>query len=170
MSIIYDALKKVEVSVHKASVTEVDKKDHKPKLKIYLLFTLVICSGFFITNIVFSLFTKSLQKGSSITPKIQPQVNKKQDANLASELPKEVSPPEPNLTPAPVEVEKPSPPLLVLNGIFFSEDEGYALINNSIVKEDDTVDGAVVTRITLDGVELKFQDSVIKLSTSGKQY
>ena len=172
MSIIYDALKKVEVSVNKDSLdkTKVDKKTYGPKLKIYLLFTLVIGSGFFIANIVFNLFTKPSQRDVNIVSKIQPQVNKGEDVNSASELPQKITNPEPNLATAPVEVEKPSSPLLVLNGIFFSRNEGYALINNSIVKASDTIDGAVVTRITLDGVELKFQDSVIKLSTSGKQY
>lgn len=172
MSIIYDALKKVEVSVNKDSLlkTKIDKKTYGPKLKIYLLFTLVIGLSFFIANIVFNLFTKPLPRDVNIASKTQPQVNIRQDIALAPELPKEIPMLEPRLTAVSGEIEKPSPPLLVLNGVFFSRNEGYALINNSIVKENDMINGAIVTRITLDGVELKFQDSVIKLSTGGKQY
>ncbi len=51
-----------------------------------------------------------------------------------------------------------------LNGIFFSPNLCYALINNQIVKEGDTVEGAVVQKISEDEVELKNRTSVIKLS------
>ena len=76
-----------------------------------------------------------------------------------------------NLAAAPPESsqsEKQIQPLLVLNGIFFSENQGYALINNRIVKEGDTVDGAIVDRISLDGVDLNSGGLVIKLSTGSQ--
>lgn len=54
----------------------------------------------------------------------------------------------------------------MLNGVFFSENEGYALINNRIVKEGDALEGVTVKRIKLDEVELEAEDgSTIKLST-----
>ena len=51
----------------------------------------------------------------------------------------------------------------VLNGTFFSENQGYALINNKIVKDGDTVDGAVVKRVGLDEVELEQDGKTVKL-------
>ena len=42
--------------------------------------------------------------------------------------------------------------MLVLNGIFFSQEEGYALVNNHIVKVGDKVGGALVKRIDVNEV------------------
>jgi len=70
----------------------------------------------------------------------------------------------------------PSPPVavqatavssaLVLNGIFFSEGQGYALINNQIVKESDVIDGAKVLKITSDAVELDSSGTKITLTSN----
>ncbi|MBU1125578.1 MAG: hypothetical protein KKC84_06110 [Candidatus Omnitrophica bacterium] len=54
---------------------------------------------------------------------------------------------------------------LSLNGIFFSQNEGYALINNQIVKEGDTVAGVFVKTITVNGVELEDQGNPLTLLT-----
>jgi len=169
MSIIYDALKKVEASIHKDSAVKIDKKERKPIFKICLLYGLAVCSGFFIANILFVLFTKSLQNKTNLVTKSQPQaqVNIKQEVTPVPEIPKDVPVPETNL-PAPVDTERKTQPLLVLNGVFFSEDEGYALINNRIVKKGDIIDGATVKQVTLEGVRLEFEGSVIRLSASGK--
>ncbi|MBM3255779.1 MAG: hypothetical protein FJZ08_05705 [Candidatus Omnitrophica bacterium] len=64
--------------------------------------------------------------------------------------------------------QKKSPSELTLSGIFFSEQIGYALINNQIVKEGDKISGATVVRISLDGVDLKYEDSAINLSSQGR--
>jgi cytoskeletal protein RodZ len=171
MSIIYDALKKVEQAIPKDPVLKTDKKDSKFNLKVFLLYGLVACVGFFIANMLFGLFTKPLQNSAKPVTKIQPQVNINQGVTSppASELPKEAPSlaQESNLS-SPAENEEKPQPLLVLNGIFFSENEGYALLNNKIVKKGDVVDGATVVRITLEGVELKFKDSVIKITTGSR--
>ena len=57
---------------------------------------------------------------------------------------------------------------LVLNGVFFSKDTGYALLNNHVVKEGDFIEGAKVKRITLDGVVLEYSGREVKLY-AGKQ-
>ena len=54
---------------------------------------------------------------------------------------------------------------LVLNGIFFAKDGCYAIINNQIVKENDVIEGATVTRITVDEVEFEADAVKFKLST-----
>lgn len=171
MSIIYDALKKVEASIHRDSlVIKPDKKERKSKFKNYLprtklvrglLYILVICLGFFIANIFFGVISKP-----SIMVKSKPPVTQKEALPpLPSLIPKEETLLDTSL---PVSTERRAAPLLVLNGVFFSENEGYALINNRIVKKGDVIDGAVVMQINLDGVECKFEDSIIKLSSGSR--
>ena len=55
---------------------------------------------------------------------------------------------------------------LILNGIFFSQDEPYALINNQIVKESETIEGATVKRIKVDEVEVEKEGSILTLKKS----
>ena len=172
MSIIYDALKKVERSIHPNPTLQIQKKEHKIKPKVYLLFVLVAGLGIFVANIVFGLFTKSLQSKKNAMTGNLPQV--KLEQNLVSQppqaLPKEAPLAESSLSlsPIPADTENLTSPVLVLNGVFFSENEGYALINNQVVKKGDVINGATVTQITLGGVELEFQGSVIKVSTSNQ--
>lgn len=155
MSIIYDALKKVEESFNKAPPVKLDKR-HISRPKTYLMYTLIICVGFFIANIFFGLSTKFLKKSASVADKSQLlQVNIIQkETDLPSQT-LEVS----------AETQKPLLPSLILNGVFFSENEGYALINNKIAKVGDVIEGATLKRITLEEVDLDFQGLEIKLST-----
>jgi hypothetical protein len=53
---------------------------------------------------------------------------------------------------------------LNLNGIFYSDEGSYALVNNKIVKEGDVIEGWLVTRIGIGEVELKSNDLTIKLN------
>lgn len=144
MSIIYDALKKVE----KTLVNE----NPKPKPKSYLLVALAACLVLFIANILIKLQPPRLDKKDTV---LQP-------------LPKAVSPPESAPVEDTAEAPKETPSSFALNGVYFSGGEGYALINNRIVKEGDKVNGATVTQIFLDEVELEKEGSVIKLSNTAK--
>jgi hypothetical protein len=56
-----------------------------------------------------------------------------------------------------------------LNGIFFSQENGFALINNQIVKVGDSIEGAIVEEISEDKVMLRANGIEINLSTSGRQ-
>lgn len=152
MSIIYDALKKVEVAIDKTPTVKVNK-ERKPRFKTYLIYVSVICVGFFVAYIFFGLFTKPLKTSTTVTVK--------SPAPPPSSL---LPPPAPPST----DIQKPAQPSLTLNGVFFSEDQGYALINNRIVKEGDLIDGVTVVRITLEEVDLNFQGQDIKLSTANK--
>lgn len=168
MSIIYDALKKVEKSHNISPETKLDK-DYKPKskIKIYLLYGLMACSVFFIASIFFAFLQKPLQSNPRVLAKNQSQPNLKPDVNIVKE-PRREPPSTETITAIqnkPEPLEKPKAPL-TLNGVFFSQDEGYALINNQIVKEGDIVEGAKVERITLEEVELVFEGKPIKLSTN----
>ena len=163
MSIIYDALKKVEASGVDDSKTKLDKgidRGIKSKPKIYLLYALMVCLGFFIANFFYRMFIpKHLLHTSLIAIKSQPLIDKKQEATTL-----ETSPSIETGT----ETKKETPALFNLNGVFFSEDEGYALINNKIVKQGDKIDGATIVRITLDEVELDSGGTIIKLSTGAR--
>lgn len=147
MSIIYDALKKVDVSTNDNinSKGKPDKKERKPKPR--LLYILTICFGLFVVSVFLTFSTKEQNPPRS-------NITKSQDTNLSSAISK------------PADIQKQSKISFSLNGVFFSENEGYALINNQIVKEGDKIDGATVMRIGLDEVELEFEGSTIKLSNT----
>jgi hypothetical protein len=149
MSIIYEALKKVGDS-GSANPLSGKEKNKKTPIKPYLLYILVVVSGLFIANLLFSLFTA--RPPGALQAQIAPPQKKLSAASIPAPA---------NLT-AQV-IEKEASPAWALNGVFFSQDSGFALINNQIVKEGDTVLGATVVRITRDLVELKFKDSEIKL-------
>ncbi len=147
MSIIYDALKKVEASVINEPKTKTDKRV-KPKIKPYLLYALLACVGLFIANAfsVFSFPKPSLNKTQAAV-KPEPIIQPPARTSALEVIPQELKPPSFNLT-----------------GVFFSKDESYALINNQIVKKGDKIDGATVMEITVDEVVLESKGSTIKLS------
>lgn len=68
------------------------------------------------------------------------------------------------ILPAVEKLSLPMPPQLVLNGIFSSGDQSYALINNRIVKPGESVAGARVKSISFTTVELEFGSQKITLS------
>jgi hypothetical protein len=158
MSIIYDALKKVEEANTAGAKPEAakQKKHPKPKVKSYFLYALIVCLGFFIGNLVFGFLSGSAPKSLSI------------DKNqYAAKTGTKVKPaPLSFIMPPAAEVKKKQQGSWVLSGVFFSENEGYALINNQIAKEGDVIDGATVKRISLHGVELESAGSTVKLSSN----
>ncbi len=149
MSIIYDALKKVEGIVTASPKTNTGK-GLKPKTGIYLLYVLTACFVLFLANYFYvRLEQRILHKNSDIVPKAKAPLNKKN--TLSTNLPSSA---------------KETPPLFTLNGVFFSGEEGYALINNRFVRKGDKIEGATVVQILLDEVELESGSSIIKLSSS----
>ncbi|MCK9604377.1 MAG: general secretion pathway protein GspB [Candidatus Omnitrophica bacterium] len=172
MSIIYDALKKVENSSAPQEPAIVKKP--KPNFKLYFLYVLLACVGFFIADIFFK-FLPGVPKvdTAGLLSKAQQIVKKKPELSVSlqghlpsAEAPKKEAPlteTRESYRPVLDNAKKQPSPELTLNGVFFSQQEGYALINNRIVKKGDLVEGATVTRIELNEVELDFQGSIIKL-------
>lgn len=157
MSIIYEALKKIESSnlltINLKPTTTADKTKKGPtKIKIWLVYLVAASLGIFIANISFKLLIKPLPPASS-TPILLPKNEPQPTITL------------PSLSPQAPIVKKVPGVHLVLNGIFFSEEEAYALINNQIVKVGDTLEGLTVKRISVDEVELESEGSIIKLPT-----
>lgn len=166
MSIIYDALKKIKVSPSTANAPE--PKKTQPSTNTYILYLIVIIIGIFVAKLFFGFFKPGAKvalvetkKISATQPQAQPQTQPVVPAPVAETKPQE----EPLKEAVPAAL---SSPTFTLNGIFFSGEEGYALINNQICKVGDGVDGALVERITLEGVELKTFDGPIKLTNRNK--
>ena len=165
MSIIYDALKKVEGSGGKAENQEGNSKNKAAlNLKAYLLYALVICLGLFAASQLFGYITRSQNVAVNIKKTPAQQVSKPVIKEVAAkEMPaqNEKTPPsggkdaENSFNNASFD----------LNGIFFSEKVGFALINNQIVKQGDKISGATVKQITLDGVELDKDGKILRLTT-----
>ncbi|MDD5408958.1 MAG: hypothetical protein PHC71_02575 [Candidatus Omnitrophica bacterium] len=148
MSIINDALKKTEASIQRNSLKKTPGLDKKPKFKTFLLYSLMLAAILLLGGHIFKTLNHKI---------VPPQV---------SEPPQAVPIQAPLATPAPLPEEQPKPEKkFVLNGIFFSDDNGYALVNNQIVKENDSVEGAKVEKITVDTVEINNEGKIITLST-----
>jgi len=176
MSIIYDALKKVESKLNSDSNIAKPKTEKKSKhnTKKYLLFIVIACLGFVIASISFNLLMpshkglskKDIKNSLLQTDPIQGIMAPAENIADTANNPPPLAPRE---SPESSQSQKQTQSsLLVLNGVFFSQNQGYALINNRIVKEGDTIDGAIVERISLDGVDLNSAGLVIKLYTSSQ--
>jgi len=168
MSIIYDALKKVEKNTNRDIIAEVNKKRSGKKIMTYLLYVLFACAGLFIANTIFGVLSPKVKPQAA--PRVTAPVTLKPAKKTAVKA-KETAPAE-KVTPAPaiIEVKKaPEIPPLILSGVFFSKDKGYALINNRVVKQGDFVEGIKVKKVNLDNVELETSGGLnFKLSTQSR--
>jgi hypothetical protein len=145
MSIIYDALKKVESSRRPDKINNPLKK--KSVIRKYLLYLFIAVLGFLTANISLKMLGAE-KRSAQPTPLSYPAQS--QDIAPIQNLPNE---------------EKPHLEYF-LNGIFVTEDESYAIINNKIVKEGDRLNEATVLRINPDSVELKTADFYFNLTRS----
>ena len=142
MSIIYDALKKVEGTNLKDF--ESPKKEIKKRKTILFLYTGLVMVGFLVANIIFKIInnqsTKDAVDGSSLA-------GHKPEVILPTSLP----------PPAPATLT-PSSSRLVLGGILYDETQPYAIINKRIVKVGDSLPGAKLIQIFPGKVELESED------------
>jgi cytoskeletal protein RodZ len=145
-------------------------KEHKRNFKAYLLYAFALCLGLFAANIFFKFITRASERNIKAleTKKTKSYAEKTEaspslQANIAAitEVSKAGQPQ--TAAKKPVQYQE----LLVVNGIFISHGEkSYALVNNRIVKEGDTIKGLKLVRITIDGLELSDPEGlIIKLYT-----
>jgi hypothetical protein len=174
MSIIYDALKKVGGASNNKPVQTQPNKPDKPEenkppkfkiKKIYFLYLVISCLGVFAANLFLNFLVKApgvkkqtkvrLPASVTVIAKSEPSVKVSIEESISKKVTEAVS--------ALKGTTKEATPPFVLNGVFYSENEGYALINNQIVKTGDTIEGATVKKINAEEVELEFQGTTIKL-------
>jgi len=170
MSIINEALKKTEEHLQKNSA-KANPLPPKPAgskpAKPFLLYILILLAGLLLSNFIFNLLNHQAQDNglasNSQSHKIQPTFAPQKNAAAViqtTNLPPAV------VLPSPLpEENKPLEASFVLNGIYFSDNDGYALVNNQIVRENDYVDGAKVVLITTHTVELDNAGQKITLAT-----
>jgi len=170
MSIIYDALKKVgqkvEISNDPAPMSAAAplQKARNSQFKGYLVIIGVLITGVagasFVFRLIESVYKKNVAGPSSPIAVVQPQasitLSKGQAQDIQEALKVEVTAPAPK-------IENLVVPSFVLNGIFFSENKGYALINNQIAKVGDLIGGALVKKIDTTQVELEYSGKQVIL-------
>ena len=161
MSIIYDALKKIQTDTKNNNILVPERKPLNTKNHKYRTYFLAAILLAFISAYVF--LRPAPNPPSSLAQQKQvtdPQAS--EEATLTTPALTYTSPSEEMM----FEVssnDEPKTPSLSLNGLFFSENEKYAIINNQIVREGDVLAGATVKRITSSGVELDFEGSSLQL-------
>lgn len=153
MSIINEALKKTDEQLKKYTPLNNSLPPKTSKFRSFLLYVLILLAGLWLGNFIFNQLSHLIQG----TPA------PKQDNLTPAQIAPEPAPAAPINQPA--EEIKPPKSNFILNGIFFSNNDGYALVNNQIVRENDYVDGAKVSSITSNTVELDNAGEVITLST-----
>lgn len=167
MSIINDALKKAEKYIQKElSLHPVATGRPKSKNKVALLlaYVLIICLGIFLSNLTLGYFSHKQAPTLKVAQTIKPAPVPVVAANPVPENKPQNTP----VAVAPELKKEASEDNFVLNGIFFSGDESYALINNEIVRINESVGKATVKTITKDMVELEKEGRIITLSTRNR--
>jgi len=170
MSIIHDALKKTKDSIQPPQdnppetpspevAAVLKKKRTANRIKWFIFYLLAVAISLYMGNIPFNLAgkEKNLLKNHTLAwPAAKKQVKTKTSQEKDASVLKKVT-----LVPD----AKKEADALVLNGIFFSGEEGYALINNQIVKAGEVVNGATVREINKEDVTLEAKGETFKLST-----
>ena len=163
MSIIHDALKKTEGALSSSQdnppeipspevASYLKKRRRIRRTEWVIFFFLAVILGLYIGNIPFDLVGKAN--------------NLIQNFGFTSSAgKKQASPKVPQKTTPLLSGAKKQSDEMVLNGIFFSKDESYAVINNRIVKVGEMVNNAIVREINEDEVKLEDRGTIFKLST-----
>lgn len=153
MSIINEALKKTEERLQSKALQDNSLSPKASKTKTFLFYILILSAGIMLGNFIFFLLKN----------KIQTVQTPKQDTQTVVQA---ANPPaEPVLPSESLEKNKPPQANFILNGIFFSNHDSYALINNQIVRENDYIEGAKVSLITVNSVELDSAGKTITLAS-----
>jgi len=159
MSIINEALKKTEQYIQKNAVKENAAVATKQAPRPILLYILILLVGLVLGNIIFNLLRHKAIPADTLKKTVTSQEQLNHPAlPTAPVLPIEEKK-------IPQTIPSQDKQAFVLNGIFFSDNDGYALINNQIVRENDSVDGATVQKITANSVEINQEGKVTTLST-----
>jgi len=161
MSIIYDALKKVEPGL------KVENKKIANTKPIFIYVGIVVI-GLLVAQVLFKFFTPASAPAAKL--KVNVTALKAIAQQQSQQLLPQAQPQQTQPQPLPQLQEQPAVmPSLVLNGIFFTGNDGYCLINNQILKAGDEIEGVVVEKINEQEVELSNRGTTIKLSLGSTQ-
>jgi nucleoid-associated protein YgaU len=177
LSIIYEALKKVEknITAEGFKPSEITAQAKKPATRVNpaLIYILVITLGFFCGNLLFKLLPSGAPKPApAVTAQSKPAPLPARTAPAVVPAPAAqkgaaaapVEEKQPAAAPAEAPAEKTEPSSeFILNGVFFSGNGTYALINNRIVRKGDEIEGAAVKKLDINGVVLEFRGKTIEL-------
>ena len=139
MSIIYDALQKTQ----KNRITKSDIMTPKPRTNVLKIKLILMLTSALIVTTGFYFFSQFRHLSTSVTPI-------KKIVQIAK-----TTPPQPT-----VENNK----QLSLQGIFSSDKNKMAMINNKMYQVGDTVDEMKIISITQKGVKLQKKNEVLTLS------
>jgi len=139
MSIIYDALQKVENK--EADKPQAKVKEKKNFLWVLILVCVAVTLGF--------LFMQYSKKQAIAKGKEQKNITLAQAKTVPAPLP--INPAKMSEASA---LEKPSEDIFTLKGIIYSQDNPIAIINGKIVKIKDKIEGFEVKQINPSSVEL----------------
>ncbi|MDP1853862.1 MAG: hypothetical protein Q8L26_06660 [Candidatus Omnitrophota bacterium] len=139
------------------TLSAIDKPPRKP-FKV-VKYAIILLLGVFAAKFLFSFLDARLSE--------QKKAQKPRQKSTINTAEKVIAPPPP-LKKVIVERIKPTektiPPELVLNGIAASGSDGWAIIDDRVVKAGDTIKGAEVVGIYADRVDLKFEGGTFSLS------
>jgi hypothetical protein len=127
--------------------------------KIYFLYVLVACAGIFITNELFNYINRTnvfVSEAKEIKPLSQKEASV---INLRADKSKKTKK---NVSKIGKAISESS---FSLSGVFFSGDTGYAIINERVVQEGDTMGNSTVMRISPEEIEIKTGETIEKIST-----
>lgn len=162
MSIIYDALKKLENSSSTAPV-ETPQRKSSPLLSI-LLYVLLAGAGAGCAYLLFNYLLPAVMPEKLATVVTAAHRGASAPvAQTASSVTAETTPP----APTPATPPKRAAPAVTpeFNGVFFADNVGCALLNNKICRVGDTVDGARVLEISPEGVVLEIDGKTVTLKS-----
>ncbi|MFC1804755.1 hypothetical protein ACFLZ3_02885 [Candidatus Omnitrophota bacterium] len=172
MSIIYDALKKVEKSNTQgdnrpATKPHLNQLEPKAKLKIKPQYLLLILVGLIGAVAIVTITGKRLNSAGILQRKQEteiPPVRKVEVPTVKIEIPApETS--EQGIAQSPQGSPERFFTIFSLNGIFVSQDDSYALVNNKVVRKGDTVNGATILEIYEDGIDLQVGTKTFSLKS-----
>ena len=140
------------------------------KLKAYLIYFVAFSVGGLAAIGMFDVISRSIARShknsqGSISKSSSPLKNGSPDKQITEVLPNPQVKKSSNAFTFNSRVAEEKPDDFVLNGVFVTDNESYALINNNIVKEGDTLSGATVIKIAPEEVKLQVNNRQIKIST-----
>ncbi len=155
---------------------KLDKPVNKFDFKIFFLYVVLIGLGAALAKYAFDFFTPKQSK--SAASQLQNAINKPVAQPLIKFVPGKqhvATPPLPAVEKKKdqslISIKKKVTPTVnpyTLSGIFFSGNQSNCIINDKILEQGDSVEGAKVIRIDPEEVELQLEGKTIKLNLRGR--